>query len=233
MTVFPCVLGVAPCLLLLRNIPAMPVAIQADPLDSVDRLWIQIHPASHLVSTPASESAQAVAVQCVRIDPLLDAVLLCFTPGVKKGDSIDVENWLEYETLPKDIIETRPPKMSIYIDMADIQKRWSARGSRGSDNEDEDADLYDSQERGGPRSGPPLRLIYTGTSYPLSPQMMKEWCRAMKVVKERPQSTSLPPLSHIGLFQPYILEIFHKQKVGMSQLGMGQWNNLKIFEKTP
>ncbi|KAJ6542873.1 hypothetical protein B0H19DRAFT_1268078 [Mycena capillaripes] len=121
--------------------------------------------------------------------------------GVKKGDSIDVNNWSEYNTLAKHIIEARPPKMSIYIEMADIQKQWSVCGSRGSNDKDEDADLYNSNglsdlDREMAHLRGKLEKKYqndhnagytyidpdTGTSYPLSPQMMKEWCHAMALV---------------------------------------------------
>ncbi|KAJ7355940.1 hypothetical protein DFH08DRAFT_803871 [Mycena albidolilacea] len=117
--------------------------------------------------------------------------------GVKKGDSIDVDNWSEYESLAKDIIETLPSKMNIYVDMADVQKRWNKHGNR-SDDDDEDADLFDSNglsdlEKELARLRGKLEKKYqndhdagytyidseTGESYPLTPQMIKEWCHAM------------------------------------------------------
>ncbi|KAJ7098942.1 hypothetical protein C8R44DRAFT_642692 [Mycena epipterygia] len=116
----------------------------------------------------------------------------------RKGDALDIDNFAEYQDLVKDIIEGMPSKMNIYIDMADIQKRWSGRGSQGSDNEDEDAGLYDANglsdlERELARLRGKIEKKYqndhnagytyidpkTGTSHPLTPQMMKEWCRAM------------------------------------------------------
>lgn len=43
----------------------------------------------------------------------------------RKGDALDINNFAEYQDLVKNIIEGMPSKMNIYIDMADIQKRWS------------------------------------------------------------------------------------------------------------
>ncbi|KAJ7114795.1 hypothetical protein C8R44DRAFT_629617 [Mycena epipterygia] len=110
-------------------------------------------------------------------------------PSVKKGDALDTDNFAEYQDLVKDIIEGMPSKMNIYIDMADIQKR---------DNEDEDAGLYVANglsdlERELARLRGKIEKKYqndhnagytyidpkTGTSHPLTPQMMKEWCCAM------------------------------------------------------
>ncbi|KAJ6595492.1 hypothetical protein DFH09DRAFT_1072470 [Mycena vulgaris] len=66
-------------------------------------------------------------------------------PGVNKMNSLDIENLSEYQDLVTSIIEGLPNKMNIYIDMTDIQKRRSGRGSQGSGNEDgdgEEAGLY-------------------------------------------------------------------------------------------
>ncbi|KAJ7729561.1 hypothetical protein B0H16DRAFT_1330360, partial [Mycena metata] len=121
-------------------------------------------------------------------------------PSVKKGDSVDVDNVSEYEDLVTNILAGLPAKTNIYIDMADIQKHW--RGvrcsSHGSDNEDEDADLYDSNglsnlDRELARLRGKLEQKYqndhdvgftyidpdSGTSVPLTPQMIKEWCCAI------------------------------------------------------
>ncbi|KAJ7886942.1 hypothetical protein B0H13DRAFT_2342680 [Mycena leptocephala] len=123
-------------------------------------------------------------------------------PSVKKSDAVDIENFDEYNDLAKDILESLPPKMTIFVDMAEIQKRWSGRGfNRGSDDEDvhgDDPGLYDSNglsdvERELARLRRKLEKEYqndhdagytyidpdTGESYLLTPQLMKEWCRAM------------------------------------------------------
>ncbi|KAJ7692826.1 hypothetical protein B0H16DRAFT_1398800 [Mycena metata] len=119
-------------------------------------------------------------------------------PSVKKGDSVDIDTASEYEDLVMDILTGRPLKMTIYVDMADIQKRWSGRGNNGSDNDEEDADLYDSNglselERELARLRGILEKKYqndhdagftyidpdTGEAHPLTPQMMKVWCRSM------------------------------------------------------
>ncbi|KAJ6569892.1 hypothetical protein B0H10DRAFT_2238147 [Mycena sp. CBHHK59/15] len=122
-------------------------------------------------------------------------------PSVKKGDAVDIDSYDEYKDLVTDILENLPPKMTI-LDMADIQKRWSRHGfNRGSDDEDvhgDDPNLYDGNglsdvERELARLHRKLENEYqndhdagytyidpdTGKSYPLTPQMMKEWCRAM------------------------------------------------------
>ncbi|KAJ7677179.1 hypothetical protein B0H17DRAFT_1207230 [Mycena rosella] len=67
-------------------------------------------------------------------------------PEVNKGNSLDIDNFTEYEDLANDIVVNLPSKMNIYVDMQDIQKWWSGRGS-GSDNEDvngDDTSLYDA-----------------------------------------------------------------------------------------
>ncbi|KAJ7686295.1 hypothetical protein B0H17DRAFT_1204353 [Mycena rosella] len=134
-------------------------------------------------------------------------------PGVKKGDAVDIDCFDEYTDLAADILEGLPPKMTIFVDMADIQRRWSGRGfNRGSDDEDVHGDnpsLYDSNglsdlERELARLRMKLEKEYqndhdagytyidpnTGEACPLTPQMMKEWCRAMydgqATVKEAP-----------------------------------------------
>jgi hypothetical protein len=45
--------------------------------------------------------------------------------GIRKSDAVDIENFDEYNDLAKDILESLPPKMTIFVDMAEIQKRWS------------------------------------------------------------------------------------------------------------
>ena len=38
---------------------------------------------------------------------------------------MDVEDFGEYTDLAKEIIKALPVKLTIYVDMAEIQKRWS------------------------------------------------------------------------------------------------------------
>ncbi|KAJ7501190.1 hypothetical protein B0H11DRAFT_1713897 [Mycena galericulata] len=108
-------------------------------------------------------------------------------PGSKKTEALDIDTWSEYKDLAKGIVKDLPVKVTIYVDMEDIQKRWS-----------HDPGLYDSnglsdQERSYAHFRRILETKYqndhdagytyidatSGTSYPLTPQMMKEWCRAM------------------------------------------------------
>ena len=44
--------------------------------------------------------------------------------GFRKGDTIDVENFQEFEELAQNIIKRKPQKITIYVDMADIQTLW-------------------------------------------------------------------------------------------------------------
>jgi hypothetical protein len=127
----------------------------------------------------------------------------------RKGDAVDIDTFEEYKELVVDILESLPTKMNIYIDMADVEKRWSKvsvflsiiqlltsfeqRGSHGSDNDDEDAELYNTDglsdlDRELARLRGKLEKKYqndhnagytyidprTGASYALTPQMMKE-----------------------------------------------------------
>ncbi|KAJ7085267.1 hypothetical protein C8R44DRAFT_651224 [Mycena epipterygia] len=145
-------------------------------------------------------------------------------PSVKKGEALDIETYEKYKALVVDIIQGLPQKLTIYADMADIQKRWnrvhiSKQGhAEGSDNEDvygDDPDLYDANGLSDlDRSLARLRGIlekryqndhdsgYTyidpdsGKSHPLSPQMMKGWCRAMY---DGEADRENPP-KHLGLF---------------------------------
>ncbi|KAJ7888204.1 hypothetical protein B0H13DRAFT_2342055 [Mycena leptocephala] len=119
-------------------------------------------------------------------------------PHVKKGDAVDIDTFEEYQDLVVDINKELPPKMNIFVDMSDVEKQWNKRGSHGRDDEDEDADLYDANglsdlERELARLRGKLEKKYqndhnagytyvdpaSGKSYPLTPQMMKEWCCAM------------------------------------------------------
>ncbi|KAJ7502229.1 hypothetical protein B0H11DRAFT_1663061, partial [Mycena galericulata] len=132
--------------------------------------------------------------------------------GTKKGEALDIDTAEEYKELVTDkILEGMPSKVTIYVDMADIQKR---------DDEDVHGDnpaLYDSNglsdlDRSLARFRGMLEkrwqndhdagYIYidpkTGTSYPLTPQMMKEWCRA----KHDGLANRETPPEHMGIFNP-------------------------------
>ncbi|KAJ7697330.1 hypothetical protein B0H14DRAFT_2649865 [Mycena olivaceomarginata] len=67
-------------------------------------------------------------------------------PGVKKAEALDVDTFNEYKALADDIIEASPAKVTVYVDMAEIRKRWSPGHDTGSDEEDVNGDdprLYD------------------------------------------------------------------------------------------
>ncbi|KAJ6537380.1 hypothetical protein DFH09DRAFT_1400559 [Mycena vulgaris] len=124
-------------------------------------------------------------------------------PGTKKAEALDIDTCDEYKDLVSEhILDAKPSKLTIFVDMADIQKRWNQKKGfdEGSDNEDINGDsaLYDSNGLSDlDRSLARFRGIlekkwqndhdagYTyidpnsAKSYPLTPQMMKEWARAM------------------------------------------------------
>ncbi|KAJ7936526.1 hypothetical protein B0H13DRAFT_2303564 [Mycena leptocephala] len=140
-------------------------------------------------------------------------------PGVKKTEALDVEDFEEYTEHAKAIFEGLPVKVTIFVDMGEIQKRWSRkRGqNQGSDEEDingENPGLYDSNglselDRSLAHFRGILEKMYqndhdsgytyidpkTEKAHPLSPQMMKEWSRSMHD-GETDRGT---PLTHWGL----------------------------------
>ncbi|KAJ7770346.1 hypothetical protein B0H14DRAFT_2632620 [Mycena olivaceomarginata] len=127
------------------------------------------------------------------------------TAKAKKTEALDIENLEEYKAFAKEIKTVSPTKVTIFVDMVEIQKHWSRRGGRdGSDNEDVHGDnpgLYNSNgmtdlERSLARFRGILEKRYqndhnagytyinlkTATLYPLTPQMMKEWAHTMLTV---------------------------------------------------
>ncbi|KAJ7813363.1 hypothetical protein B0H14DRAFT_2262790, partial [Mycena olivaceomarginata] len=125
--------------------------------------------------------------------------------GIKCTEALDVDTLEEFKELVKDdIIAKKISKLTIFVNMADIEKRWrkvcKSCANDGSDDEDvngDDPDLYMDGLSELDRSLARFRGIlerkyqnnhnagYTyidpdaGTSHPLTPQMMKEWSRAM------------------------------------------------------
>ncbi|KAJ7787718.1 hypothetical protein B0H14DRAFT_3579312 [Mycena olivaceomarginata] len=141
--------------------------------------------------------------------------------SVRKSDAVDIDSYDEFKELVTDILENLLPKMTIFVDMADIQKRWSWRGfNRGSDDEDvhgDDPSLYDSNglsdvERELARLRRKLEKKYqndhdagytyvdpdTAESFLLTPQLMKEWCRSMY----DGEATINKPPSFVASFDP-------------------------------
>ncbi|KAJ6469311.1 hypothetical protein C8R45DRAFT_837281, partial [Mycena sanguinolenta] len=103
-------------------------------------------------------------------------------PSVKKGDAVDIDTLDEYKGLVKDILEGSPSKIVVFVDMADIEKRWRKASYGMSDLDREMARLRGKLEKkyqNSHNAGYSYIDPGTGTSYPLTPQMMKEWCRAM------------------------------------------------------
>ncbi|KAJ6517589.1 hypothetical protein DFH09DRAFT_1429056, partial [Mycena vulgaris] len=114
-------------------------------------------------------------------------------PGTKKAEALDIDTCDEYKDLVSEhILDAKPSKLTIFVDMADIQKRWN------QDINGDDSALYDSNGLSDlDRSLARFRGIlekkwqndhdagYTyidpnsAKSYPLTPQMMKEWACAM------------------------------------------------------
>ncbi|KAJ7731486.1 hypothetical protein B0H14DRAFT_3517859 [Mycena olivaceomarginata] len=136
--------------------------------------------------------------------------------GIKKTEALDVDTLEEFKELVKDdIIAKKISKLTIFVNMADIEKRWRKKkgANDGSDDEDvngDDPDLYMDGLSELDRSLARFRILerkyqnnhnagYTyidpdaGTSHPLTPQMMKEWSRAM---------THEAPPEHLNMFNP-------------------------------
>ncbi|KAJ7022363.1 hypothetical protein C8F04DRAFT_1049070 [Mycena alexandri] len=140
--------------------------------------------------------------------------------GTKKGEALDVDSVEEYKELVTDhIIANRTPKLTVFVDMGEIERKWRHKKgtNEGSDNEDvngDDPGLYMNGLSELDRSLARFRGILekkwqndhdagytyinpdTGESHPLTPQMMKEWTRAMVLADQ-----GTPP-SHLNLFNP-------------------------------
>jgi hypothetical protein len=43
---------------------------------------------------------------------------------LRKGDAVDVDNFNEFKELALNLMERKPQKITIYLDMADIQRSW-------------------------------------------------------------------------------------------------------------
>ncbi|KAJ7606532.1 hypothetical protein FB45DRAFT_1068431 [Roridomyces roridus] len=141
-------------------------------------------------------------------------------PSVKKGEALDIDTEEEYKALVKAILTGLPAKLTVYVDQGEIQKKWKQRKDldEDSDNEDidgEDPSLNDSNglselDRALARFREILEKRWqndhdagymyidpdTGTSYPLTPQMMKEWSRAMY----NGESNQNAPPEHLVMF---------------------------------
>ncbi|KAJ6545282.1 hypothetical protein B0H19DRAFT_1075621 [Mycena capillaripes] len=70
-------------------------------------------------------------------------------PCTKKGEALDIDTAGEYmELVTEQILKERPSKLTIFVDMGEIQKRWNQKKSlhKGSDEEDVNGNnpgLYD------------------------------------------------------------------------------------------
>ncbi|KAJ6448260.1 hypothetical protein C8R45DRAFT_1134350 [Mycena sanguinolenta] len=116
-------------------------------------------------------------------------------PSVKKGDAVDIDTLGEYK-----ISLLRYSKPVLPKSMYSLIWRTSRDVGRGShsDDDDEDPELYDADRlsdldwelarlrgmlekkyQNSNNAGYTYIDPSTATTYPLTPQMMKEWCRAM------------------------------------------------------
>ncbi|KAJ7723042.1 hypothetical protein B0H16DRAFT_1334341 [Mycena metata] len=129
--------------------------------------------------------------------------------GTKKGEALDVDNVEEYKELVADhIIANRIPKLTVFVDMGEIEKKW--RHNVNGDNPGLYVNGLSELDRSLARFRGILEKKWqndhdagytyinpdTGESHPLTPQMMKEWTRAMVLA-----DAGTPP-SHLGLFNP-------------------------------
>jgi hypothetical protein len=114
----------------------------------------------------------------------------------RKCDALNIDNFAEFRDLCKTIFSGKPTKITVYADMADIEKSLRQRTTQnGSDNEEEEEEdrfhgLSDL-EFGIARFQGIIEHKYAndhdagytyvsqdGTSLPLTPFMMKVWARA-------------------------------------------------------
>ncbi|KAF8189594.1 hypothetical protein K438DRAFT_1552338, partial [Mycena galopus ATCC 62051] len=139
-------------------------------------------------------------------------------PGRKKGEALDIDDVDEYKDLVKEIVEEVSVKITIYVDMAEIQKKWSRRGGQENSNDEDvhgdNPSLFDSnglseldrslahfrgvlekKYQNDHNSGYTYIDPTTAASYPLTLQMMKEWSRAMY---DGEATRDVPP-AHLGL----------------------------------
>ncbi|KAJ6553683.1 hypothetical protein B0H10DRAFT_2241856 [Mycena sp. CBHHK59/15] len=136
-------------------------------------------------------------------------------PNKVKGDALDIDNFADYEELTKNILECRSSKVTIYLDMTDIQKAWSACGSAsGEENHSEDPsldtglsalDLEFARIRGKLekkyQNDHDSGYTYVGwdETYPLTPLMMLEWAHT---IYDGEVTTRDPPNLAGGTFDP-------------------------------
>ncbi|KAF8237242.1 hypothetical protein L208DRAFT_1248422 [Tricholoma matsutake] len=141
--------------------------------------------------------------------------ILCSSACVK-GDAIDIDNFDEYKDITSVIREKKPSKITIFVDMADIQKSFknASTGSDGSDKDEEDqgdedpgADsltdleqelarfcwLLEKQYQNDQDTGYTYINKTTSVSFPLTLVMMKEWACAFK---HPPQIDMFNPENH-------------------------------------
>ncbi|KAM6491722.1 hypothetical protein JOM56_012762 [Amanita muscaria] len=128
--------------------------------------------------------------------------ILC-SPARAKGDAIDIDNFDEYKDLTSVICEKKPCKITIFIDMADVQKSFKNAGADGlTDFERELARfrrLLEKQYQNDHDASYTYINNTTGVSFPLTPVMMKEWARAC-VRYEGEATVKHPP--QIDMFNP-------------------------------
>ncbi|KAJ6451030.1 hypothetical protein C8R45DRAFT_848637, partial [Mycena sanguinolenta] len=115
-------------------------------------------------------------------------------PSVEKGDTVDIDTLGEYKDLVVEILEACPPKINVFVDMADIERHPELHDADGlSDLDRELAHLHGMLEKkyqNSNNAGYTYIDPSTAMAYPLTLQMMKEWCRAMydgkAILKEPP-----------------------------------------------
>ncbi|KAJ7015875.1 hypothetical protein C8F04DRAFT_1408854 [Mycena alexandri] len=120
------------------------------------------------------------------------------TTVTHEGEALDVDSVEEYKELFTDhIIANRTPKLTVFVDMGEIERKWRHGTNEGSDNEDvngDDPGLYTNGLSELDRS----LARHRGVPSAYTPQMMKEWTRAMH---DGVADQGTPP-SHLNLFNP-------------------------------
>ncbi|KIM35743.1 hypothetical protein M413DRAFT_14400 [Hebeloma cylindrosporum] len=136
-------------------------------------------------------------------------------PNKAKKDAIDVDNFSEYERMAKKVIEEKPSKFFVFVNLDDDASE--------SDDDNESDGVQDDKKRDDERAIARNRVLlekeyanpadsgYTyvgvnGEKFPLTPAMLNEWSRAMtdgEVSRFNPPNTAAfdPQMRQRSLFQ--------------------------------
>ncbi|KAH7903921.1 hypothetical protein BJ138DRAFT_1019850 [Hygrophoropsis aurantiaca] len=116
-----------------------------------------------------------------------------YPPSKAQKDAIDVDNAEDYQSMVSKIIDEKPKKIKIYVDMHNVTKlpRRKETDNRTSELERDLAEKCIAIEKRwhNEHDGGFTYIFKDGTLLPLTPQMIKEWCRAWR---DRPKNATTP-----------------------------------------